>query len=527
MYKNTLYITSPTEGKLYFIDNDTITKTISIENEARGVLVSQDKQSVYLLNKSSNLVSKFSTQDGSHLVDIKVGNSPTGICEDANGVLYVSNYGSNTISKIENGKVTDTINTGNGPYGVVVDENNNLYVACSSENAVYKYTNDIKVATISVGLSPHGIICDPYQNIWTANYGSNTVSKITKDIKLLDVAVGKGPIALVSDSEGSIFVANYLEDTVTCIPEGGSKDNVIITVGDGPTAIGVDQYDNIFVTSGLGTDVKKIVDRAVNGSIEIGNNPAGFGDFTGCATFNIFNTKPNIGVPEGGWRKEDLAQDVQVTLDKIDDAEQPTAETVSYTPDPEIDFGPEPPVITTVQEALDYILKGYGENMAEIYLTKEEAQSIYLSKTDAESTYAAKTELTPVATAAVKEKAFTLEYTAKPTQNALSIPFMMPEKGTITEVAMTVDSSATITQALSVELQKSAATGKEYAQVVDSTVSLSVEDAATKDFVEITGKSFAVDKNDRIALKCTSIKTDDQVTGVYVRVKYTVVAEED
>ena len=348
MFPNDLWISDPNEGKLYKVENDVVASNVHVEKEARSILVSQDMVSVYTVNRTSNTVSHF--RDGSHIKDITVGKTPWGICEDSNKNIYVANYKDNTVSKIKNDEVVETYTVEKGPQGLVCDDNDNLYVACSLSNTVVRLVNGVKVDSIEVGLSPQGITCDPFGNIWTTNYGSNTVSKITNGFKILDVEVDKGPIAIVSDSSGSIYVANYLSDNVTVLGNGAKEPAKNIPVGDGPTAISVNKEDAVYVTSGLGEDVKKIVAGSVVATIEVCPNPSAFGDFTGCSTYNIYNvgsSETSPGVPSDGWKLADLEQSVQDAINLVTNKQVITnADKVEYTKEEEED-------VTNVKEALD------------------------------------------------------------------------------------------------------------------------------------------------------------------------------
>lgn len=352
MFPNDLWISDPNEGKLYKVENDVVASNVHVEKEARSILVSQDMVSVYTVNRTSNTVSHF--RDGSHIKDITVGKTPWGICEDSNKNIYVANYKDNTVSKIKNNEVVETYTVEKGPQGLVCDDNDNLYVACSLSNTVVRLVNGVKVDSIEVGLSPQGITCDPFGNIWTANYGSNTVSKITNGFKILDVEVDKGPIAIVSDSSGSIYVANYLSDNVTVLGNGAKEPAKNIPVGDGPTAISVNKEDAVYVTSGLGEDVKKIVAGSVVATIEVCPNPSAFGDFTGCSTYNIYNVgsgETSPGVPSDGWKLADLEQSVQDAINLVTNKQVITnADKVKYTKDEEED-------VTNIKEALDKLFE--------------------------------------------------------------------------------------------------------------------------------------------------------------------------
>src|SRR5215467_5912525 len=107
--------------------------------------------------------------------------------------IYVTNLGSNTVSKINSntGNVTnirfETSPNGTSPNG-------------TSPNGTY----------------PNRIAINPETNkIYVANSDSNTVSVIdaNNNNKLYDISVGKYPSGIAAGKEGNIYVINYHSNT--------------------------------------------------------------------------------------------------------------------------------------------------------------------------------------------------------------------------------------------------------------------------------------------------------------------------
>lgn len=548
MFPNDLWISDPNEGKLYKVENDVVASNVHVEKEARSILVSQDMVSVYTVNRTSNTVSHF--RDGSHIKDITVGKTPWGICEDSNKNIYVANYKDNTVSKIKNDEVVETYTVEKGPQGLICDDNDNLYVACSLSNTVVRLVNGVKVDSIEVGLSPQGITCDPFGNIWTANYGSNTVSKITNGFKILDVEVDKGPIAIVSDSSGSIYVANYLSDNVTVLGNGAKEPAKNIPVGDGPTAISVNKEDAVYVTSGLGEDVKKIVAGSVVATIEVCPNPSAFGDFTGCSTYNIYNvgsSETSPGVPEDGWKLTDLEQSVQDAINLVTNEQVVTnADKVEYTKDEEED-------VTNVKEALD---KLFDAGSTDIETVKSDVEKLKTAVGDTGSGLVkdvsdlktATSELGTIKTNADKVPTIegsvgTLqtnvaklqdEYTEVVTFGALSATeavssdiLVLSEKS-ISKIVAFGPADATVTQAITVALEQAALGTASYSAIDNATATFDVSETNTNRLVEadLTSHKINVTAQTRIHVKLTNIKTEDSIKGFGVVVYFAKKSEE-
>ena len=323
MFPSDLWVTDPNAGRLYKVENDMVSMSIQTPKNPRSVLVSQDMIYVYTVNWDENTVSQY--RQGVLVRDIKVGNIPYAICEDGNGYIYVTNYGDNTVSKISNGMVIETINVNNGPRGIIADSRNKIFVACYLDDCVVEIVNNTVVNRIRTGYAPKALTCDVYDNVWVTNYGSNSVSKITNGAKILDVELsdyGRGPSAIVSNSAGILYVANYLGNNVTVIKDAVVKSTILVNAS--PTAIGVTADDSIYVLSEIGGAVVKISRDKVVSQIQVCDNPSGFGDFTGCATYNVYHTAGSGGsgnsggsVPPGGWGLSTLAADLRTLLNKL------------------------------------------------------------------------------------------------------------------------------------------------------------------------------------------------------------------
>src|SRR5215831_45697 len=185
--------------------------------------------------------------------------------------IYVTNLGSNTVSKINSntGNVTnirfETSPNGTSPNGTspngtypnriaINPETNKIYVANSDSNAVSVIDGyDNKINFIPVKRYPTGIAINPETNkIYVANSDSNTVSVIdaNNNNKLYDISVGKYPSGIAAGKEGNIYVINYHSNTVSTI--NGSSDKKVsndISVGKNPYDIEVSPRDKIYVAN--------------------------------------------------------------------------------------------------------------------------------------------------------------------------------------------------------------------------------------------------------------------------------------
>ena len=298
MFPNNLFISDSSEGLLYEVENKVASLVAHIHKEVRSILIAQNMNNIYTVNRDNDSITRI--VNDTVIGDIPVGKTPYGICEDPNGNIYVTNYGDNTVTMITSDLAdSHVIRVGRGPRGIVSDNTGTIWVANYLDNTVSKIINKKVIDTIKVGANPDGITCDINGGIWVACSGSNVVAKIVKDKKKYSIVTGKCPVAVLVDKRMTVYVANYEDDTVTMIntigglDENGSfADVTTISVGDGPTALALDTSGFIYVNSNLsGEDVKVINPKAkeVVDTIHVCKNPCAYGDFTGCATFNVFN----------------------------------------------------------------------------------------------------------------------------------------------------------------------------------------------------------------------------------------------
>jgi len=172
--------------------------------------------------------------------------NPTGLLFDGSKYLYVSDYGGNTIRRIdvntgtvitiagsgtssESDSGTGTSATFNSPSGIAYDGSAYLYVADALGNTIRKVSTAAPYAvttfvTSSAGLlNPMGVAIDPSGYVEVADAGHNRVATITPTgivtvlagdgVQNEKDAIGNkaefyGPYAIVSDYSGNLFVGD-------------------------------------------------------------------------------------------------------------------------------------------------------------------------------------------------------------------------------------------------------------------------------------------------------------------------------
>jgi streptogramin lyase len=348
---------------LYKYTNDTLDGVkLETGNAPWAICVATNKSDVYVVNQDDATVSRY--QSGERMKDISTGGStPYGVCQgiipDSNGnyPIFVTNYATNTVSKIVNDSVQEVIPVGTGPRGICVDRGGNIWVANYTSNDVSVIWKGVTVynKTIKVATGPDGICSDTKGNIYVACSVSGVVSKISNQIKVADINVGSAPRGICTDDNNNIWVSNFNSRTVTKI-NGADLSTTDFPAGSGPLSIGLRKNP---ATNSTDIAVFNYTDKTIMrldirtgtelGTIETGYNPMGFGDFTGMQTYLMrlqYDGQNPGGVTKTGW--DDLSDDLQkIILGQIDPGITHKASDIILSGHPDY---------PTVQAALDEIL---------------------------------------------------------------------------------------------------------------------------------------------------------------------------
>lgn len=239
-------LASGRDGALYVanIQNDTIYKlggeptavqgSVKVGRKPYAVAVSPDGRTVAVTNWADESVSLLAADTLQERKRVKVGSRPNALAWGGNGRLFVANAGSNSVSVVANGRVTETVSTALAPKALIGSTPDALAVSPDGKRLYVANADNNDVTVVDVSRPSESRVLGFIPTGW---YPSALA--VSADGRKLFVGTGKG----------LTFRANARPDTHVLSPQSLSGFDYIgnilsgaVSVVDLPDAKGLDAY---------------------------------------------------------------------------------------------------------------------------------------------------------------------------------------------------------------------------------------------------------------------------------------------
>lgn len=223
-----------------------------------------------------------------------VGTQPIGLAQDAQGDIWVSNQGSNNVSRLDTtGAVLGTFGVGNTPTMVAFDPSGNLWVTDSGTGVVSKLSpTGTSLGTYPAKAGARRLGIDSTGRVWTSNYSSNTITQLSSAGAIMQtVTMGTvnkgGPKAIAVDRADNVWVAEGTNPGASTLPESQWTWNLIEYSSAGaklgtfpaavdPEAMAFDVLGNLWLAnSGAGSVTEVSSAGTQRASFIVGTDPQG------------------------------------------------------------------------------------------------------------------------------------------------------------------------------------------------------------------------------------------------------------
>jgi streptogramin lyase len=137
---------------------------------------------------------------------IYVGQAPSSIAQDPFGNIWVGNYQSKDIVKINQAKKEFKYNLNAPVESIAVDQKGNVF--CIAGNHIVKLNQQgMIIGTYYITQNPNYIYIDPKNNVWVDDWKSGELFKLSTNGTILNrYLIGGGPYQMVMDQAGNLWI---------------------------------------------------------------------------------------------------------------------------------------------------------------------------------------------------------------------------------------------------------------------------------------------------------------------------------
>ena len=186
-----LYVTLFTSKKIVKVINNTVVATLNTGMYPTSICCDKS-DNIWVANRLSNTVQKFSKDLENPIATIKVSKAPVSICCGYNGSIYVACMTSDAVCRIDGNKLAATYITSTKPTSISSTENA-IYVLCDGDSgsAINKIDSntdekatiiedDLKYGKESIQVRGMGGDCTGYQSYLVLKYQNKGAGLTTK-----------------------------------------------------------------------------------------------------------------------------------------------------------------------------------------------------------------------------------------------------------------------------------------------------------------------------------------------------------
>ncbi|MDE5879873.1 MAG: hypothetical protein K2G99_07655, partial [Desulfovibrio sp.] len=152
--------------------------------------------------------------------------APTGMAQDAQGRLWVAEWGADRIVRLdEAGRRAEVIGGVSRPAGLAFDEAGTLWAAGYGDGRIYAWTPEQGLRAVATGLSaPTGLFWSAETGLLAANRDAGEVVRIKPDGTREVVSSGhRLPVGLAHLADGTLAVSCYGGSVDFVQPGGGRR----------------------------------------------------------------------------------------------------------------------------------------------------------------------------------------------------------------------------------------------------------------------------------------------------------------